>query len=146
MEYKLVPSKEEDLEKLKEYKKKNIYEYAKDLLDEEYIRIENYVNKEVPKQLKDYYNIVVNNKKIGCVLTVPAEDGILLDEIYIEEEYRNYGIGSSIIKNILSKNNIVYLWAYKDNKKAISLYKRLGFKIIKDTDFRYQMKYDIEKK
>ena len=49
-------------------------------------------------------------------------------------------LGFPAIKNIL-KNNIVYLWVYKKNTKAIKLYKKLGFNIIEETDTRYYMKY-----
>ena len=72
-------------------------------------------------------------------------DGKLINEIYLEEEYRNKGIGSDIIKNIINVHDIVYLWVYKLNSKAISLYKKLGFIIIEETDTRYYMKYEKRK-
>lgn len=65
----------------------------------------------------------------------------MLDEIYIEQEYRNKGIGTDIIKNVINENDIIYLWAYKENTKAISLYKKLSFNIIEETESRYYMKY-----
>lgn len=73
-----------------------------------------------------------------------AYAGIIIDELYIEEKYRNNGIGTVLINNVISNNNIVYLWVYKLNVKAIRLYKRLGIKIIKETEDRYCMKY-VEK-
>ena len=63
----------------------------------------------------------------------------MLDEIYIEKDYRNKKIGTNIIKDILKNNDTVYLWVYKDNKKAISLYKRMRFNICRSTDTRYYM-------
>ena len=139
--YKLIKSKEIDIEKLIEYKKRTIYEYAEKLSNEEIIKINNYVENNIPKIIDNYYNIVVNEKTVGCVLLTDIDDGKLLDEIYLEEQYRNQGIGTDIIKNILNKNNIVYLWVYKKNIKAISLYKKMGFNIIEETDTRYYMKY-----
>ena len=65
----------------------------------------------------------------------------MLDEIYVEQEYRNKGIGTDIIKNVINENDIIYLWVYKENVKAISLYKKLGFNVIDETDSRYYMKY-----
>ena len=141
MNYKLIKSSSKDIEKLIEYKKRTIFEYAKDLSEDETNKINNYVKTNVPKLLNDYSNIVVDNKVIGCLLLTNKDDGILLDEIYLEEEYRNKGIGTDIIKKVLSDNNIVYLWVYKENNKAISLYKSLGFKMIDETDSRYYMKY-----
>ena len=141
MNYKLIKSSINDIEKLIEYKKRTIFEYAKDLSEDETNKINNYVKKNVPKLLKNYSNIVVDNKMIGCLLLTDKDDGILLDEIYLEEEYRNKGIGTNILKNVLNDNNIVYLWVYKENVKAIALYKKLGFNAIDGTDSRYYMKY-----
>ena len=141
--YKLIKSEKRDIEKLIEYKKRTIYEYAENLSNEEIIKINNYVETNIPKIIDNYYNIIVNEKIVGCVLLTDIDDGKLLDEIYLEEQYRNKGIGTDIIKNILNKNNIVYLWVYKKNIKAISLYKKMGFNIIKETDTRYYMKYTV---
>ena len=141
MKYELVKSSNNDVDRLIEYKKSTIYEYAKDLSDEEINRINNYVNSEVPKLIIDYNNIIVDNRIVGCLLLTNKDDGKLLDEIYLEEEYRNKGIGTDIIKDILNNNDIVYLWVYKENEKAISLYRKLGFNIIEETESRYYMKY-----
>lgn len=142
MNYELIKSSNNDIERLIKYKKKTIYEYAKNLSEEEINRINYYVSNNVPKLLNDYFNIVINNKVIGCVLLTDIEDGKLLNEIYIEEKFRNNGIGADIIENIIKENDIVYLWVYKENIQAISLYKRLGFKVIDKTDSRYYMKHN----
>ena len=141
MEYQLKKSNKNDIEKLIEYKKETTYEYATDLTLEEKTKIDKYLAEEVKEQIDYYKNIVVNNKFVGCLLVTNNDNGKLLDELYLEEEYRNNGIGTDIIKSILNKNSIVYLWVYKLNVKAISLYKRLGFKIIEETETRYYMKY-----
>jgi len=141
MDYKLIKSSNNDIEKLIDYKKKTIFEYAKDLSENEINKINNYVENEVPKLLNNYSNIVVGNKVVGCLLLTYKDDGILLDEIYLEEEYRNKGIGTNIIKEVISNNDIIYLWVYKENIQAISLYKKLGFNVIEETKSRYYMKY-----
>lgn len=141
MNYKLENSNIKDIDKLIEYKKKTILEYANNLSKEELNKINNYINETVPNNIKDYKNIIINNNIVGCILLTNKDDGKLLDELYLEEDYRNKGIGTSIIKNIINTNNIVYLWVYKDNTKAISLYKKLNFKVIEETDTRYYMKY-----
>ncbi len=143
--YKLVKSRESNIEKLIEYKKRTIYEYAENLSDEEINKINNYVENNIQKIIDNYYNIIVGENIVGCLLLTDKDDGKLLDEIYLEEEYRNKGIGTNIIKNILKQNDIVYLWVYKKNIKAIKLYKKLGFDIIEETDTRYYMKYKVIK-
>ena len=142
MEYKLLKSSSNDINRLIEYKKRTIYEYAKDLSAEEINKINRYITREVPKLINVYCNIMVDNKIIGCLLLTNKDDGKLLDEIYLEKVYRNKGIGTEIIRDILSNNDIVYLWVYKKNDKAISLYRKLGFNVIEETESRYYMKYN----
>ena len=101
--------------------------------------MEGYVSKDIPEELDKCQMICVDDKVIGCLIIKPDEGFTLLDEIFIEEEYRNLGIGTDIINNILNKNNKVYLWVYIDNVRAVKLYKRLGFKVKEETDKRYFM-------
>ena len=131
-----------DLERIKYYKLKTIVEYAKSLSEEEMTKIDNYICQSVLALIKEYKNIIYNKKIIGSILIRKIDDGLLLDEIFIEKEYRNKGIGSSIIKNYVLDNDYnIYLWVYKDNIKAFNLYKKLGFKIKEETDSRYYMEF-----
>ena len=141
MKYRLVNATKRDILKLIEYKLESIFDYAENLSLEEINQINDYVKSNVTKELNNYKVICIDDKKVGCLLITNKDDGVLLDEIYLEEKYRNKGIGTSIIKEILSNYNIVYLWVYKLNIKALSLYKKLGFKIINETKTRYYMKY-----
>ena len=142
--YKLENASIKDIERIKKYKLNTIFEYAKDLNKEEVEKINNYVNKTISNQIFEYKNIVLNNIIVGSFLITKNENGLLLDEIFIEEQYRNKGIGTSIIKDVLSKSNSnVYLWVYKDNIKAVNLYNRIGFNIKEETDSRYYMEYKV---
>ena len=142
--YKLENASIKDIERIKKYKLNTIFEYAKDLDKEEVEKINNYVNKTISNQIFEYKNIVLNNIIVGSFLITKNENGLLLDEIFIEEQYRNKGIGTSIIKDVVSKSNSnVYLWVYKDNIKAFNLYNKIGFNIKEETDSRYYMEYKV---
>ena len=142
--YKLENASIKDIERIKKYKLNTIFEYAKDLDKEEVEKINNYVNKTISNQIFEYKNIVLNNIIVGSFLITKNENGLLLDEIFIEEQYRNKGIGTSIIKDVVSKsNNNAYLWVYKDNIKAVNLYNKIGFNIKEETDSRYYMEYKV---
>lgn len=145
--YKLENASIKDIERIKKYKLNTIFEYAKDLDKEEVEKINNYVNKTISNQIFEYKNIVLNNIIVGSFLITKNENGLLLDEIFIEEQYRNKGIGTSIIKDVVSKSNSnVYLWVYKDNIKAFNLYNKIGFNIKEETDSRYYMEYKVVNK
>lgn len=141
LKYNLINAISNDIYYIKKSKLYNIFIYADDLQKDEVMRINNYVDEHIPVEITDYKIIMCNKNKVGCLLVAKKDDGVILDEIYLEEEYRNKGIGTDIIKNILKINPIVYLWVYKKNIKAISLYKKMKFKIINKTENRYYMKY-----
>lgn len=141
MEYKLISAENSDILYIKGAKLYNIFSYAHNLSEEEILKINKYVDKHIPMEIEHYNIVISDNKKVGCFLLMEKDDGIILEEIYLDEEYRNKGIGTDIIKNILQNNAIVYLWAYKENIKAVSLYKKLGFSVVEETDIRYYMKY-----
>ena len=144
--YILVKAAKKDIPRLIQYKKDIIYMYTNDLLEDEKNKINEYVTNSVSEMFKDYYNIVLDDKIIGSILLKDIQEGKLIDEIYIEKEFRNNGIGTDIIMKVVKKSNNknIYLWVYKENIKAVSLYKRLGFKIIDLTESRYYMEYNVK--
>ena len=142
--YKLVKASKKDIPRLVQYKKDIIYMYSKDLAEDERNKIDEYVITSVNEMFKDYYNIIIDDKIIGSVCIRDLENAKLLDEIYLEKEFRNKGIGTDIIRKIIENNESVYLWVYKKNIKAVLLYKRLGFKIIDETESRYYMEYNVK--
>lgn len=141
MKYDLIKATNNDIDFIKKAKLYNILKYAHDLTEKDILNINNYVEKSLLVEMSNYKIIVHDNKKIGCLLVTEKEDSITLDEIYLEEEYRNKKIGTNIIANILKSNSLVYLWVYKENTKAISLYKKMKFKVINETETRYYMEY-----
>lgn len=137
--YRLRSAKKEDIELLIKYKLSTIYAYADEIDEEEKNRINEYVNNSVLQLLDKYKVIVLDEKNVGCLLVTEYEDGVMIDEVYLEEKYRNLGIGSSLLRGIISKHDVVYLWVYKKNRGAIQLYHKLGFKVALETETRYFM-------
>ena len=144
--YILVRAAKKDIPRLIKYKKDIIHMYNKDLSEDERNKINEYVTNSVSEMFKDYYNIVFDDKIIGSILLKDIQEGKSIDEIYIEKEFRNNGIGTDIIMKVVKKSNNknIYLWVYKENIKAVSLYKRLGFKIIDEAESRYYMEYNVK--
>ena len=132
-----------DISLLETWKLQTVLDYAGKLSIEEQEKISNYVHNEVLEYLHFFELIEVSSSIVGCVLVRPYQDGYLLDEIYLEKEYRNLGIGSSILKDKTMQFSPLYLWVYKDNKKAISLYKRIGFLTKEETAIRYFMEFVV---
>ena len=74
------------------------------------------------------------------------EDGKLeIDDLYTFPAYQKRGTGTYVINNILiTINEPVMLYVFSKNEKAVSLYKRLGFRIIRNIkDSHYIMEKAI---
>ncbi len=137
--YELVDTTSDDIKMIIDYKCNNIFMYANDIDSDEKNKITKYVENDINKEINNFKMIRVDNKIVGTIGVIDYEDGKMIDEIFIEENYRNKGIGTNLIKDVLNRYKKVYLWVYKDNVKAVNLYRRLGFIVKEDTESRYLM-------
>lgn len=143
LEYRLVRAKEKDSDILNSIKLVTMIdnEMDKALSYKEKEKIKKNVAKNIEINCEDYRLIHIGNKIAGAYLTLPYEDGLMIDEIYLFPEYRNEGIGTSIINRIIKAEENVYLWVYKNNVNALRLFERLGF-VALNTGRTIIMKYD----
>ncbi|MBQ4031944.1 MAG: GNAT family N-acetyltransferase [Bacilli bacterium] len=143
LEYKLIRAKEKDSDILNSIKLVTMIdnEMDKALSYTEKEKIKKNVAKNIEINCEEYRLIHVGNKIAGAYLTLPYEDGVMIDEIYLFPEYRNQGIGTSIINRIIKSNENVYLWVYKNNTAALRLFERIGF-VTMSSGRTMIMKYD----
>jgi N-acetylglutamate synthase-like GNAT family acetyltransferase len=104
------------------------------------------IRKNIATNIKDnygYYKLIYVDKVIaGAYALTPYEDGLMLDQIYLLKEYRNQGIGTRIINDIVASNKKVYLWVYRNNEEALKLFKKLGFTPLSGDNRILFLKYD----
>lgn len=134
----LVDANINNVELIKDIKLENIFSCSSEFGEEDIDRIKEYVDMTAKEFLSDSKIIIINDAIAGIFIVRNFEDGLLIDEIYLYDEYRNKGIGTELINSVKHEN--IYLWVYKNNTKAISLYKKIGFEIIDETETRYKMK------
>ena len=108
------------------------------------------------KQQKEYFKKFIETYKEGAfIITLEGRDigfynGCTTDNKYeignicIIPEYQNRGIGTDILKEVLSENQgkEIIIQYFKQNPVG-RLYERLGFKLIGETQFHYQMVKEI---
>ena len=120
-----------------------------EISDSEKEKISKYINESLIEHLKDYKIIMVEDEFAGifCMYLINNGHDYLLDEIYLIDKYRKKGIATSLVKNSIkeaqSLKKDLYLWVYKSNTNAINIYKKSGFKIVNETDTRYQMVFTV---
>jgi len=91
----------------------------------------------------EYSMILHEDKKVGRLIVDRSESEISLVDIAILPEFRKLGIGSQLIGNLIieaqKSNKIVGLNVEKNNQKAFSLYKKLGFESVSEDDIYISM-------
>ena len=113
-----------------------------------------YLKETKTKQAK-FLTYIVNNEKIGFGrLKTGLEKKSLrpmISDVWIKGKYRSKGFGSDFIKkmeNVLKKLKYkkIYIGVdYNKNKRALSLYKELGYKEIQDEPYKKEGIYYDQK-
>ena len=116
--YKLIKATEMNIELIKDIKLETIFSSPDEFGEGNEDKIKEYVDVSVKEFLDDTKMVIINDSIAGIFLVRDFEDGVLIDEIYLYDEYRNKGIGTNLINSVKNKN--VYLWVYKNNEKAIN--------------------------
>ena len=118
----------------------SIYLLCKDLIDKyedksviDYQKVLLWVKNKIEKSISEYQAIYYQGNRAGYVHCFINEDGIYeIDDLYIFDEFQNKTIGTTVIKQICEKcDHDVMLYVFIKNKRAVSLYSRLGFEIVK---------------
>lgn len=98
------------------------------------------------KNIDQFQVIELNDEFIGFLQVYVHDIYVELIEIHLLPDKRGLGIGSSIIKAIINhataNNKIVRLGCFKKNYGAKSLYVRLGFIQVSETDTHYILEYN----
>jgi ribosomal protein S18 acetylase RimI-like enzyme len=104
--------------------------------------------------VKDYFinmindnNILLlykdNNIPLGYIFAKYIDNSYLIDGLYVDINYRNRGIASKLLYEIINyiNNYDIYINVIKDNIIAFNLYKSIGFSVISSDGLKYNMKY-----
>lgn len=118
-----------------------LIEGYEDLTIIDYPKVKEWLKKKIASCKYDYFVLYSTSANVGY-FHLSAENGMMeIDDLYILEEYQNKGIGTAIIKGIISHYPDVFLYVFKRNIKALALYERLGFEVVRDLGTRYIMEY-----
>jgi GNAT superfamily N-acetyltransferase len=86
--------------------------------------------------------ITYDGKLIGTIATIESEDCIEIGQFFILPEYQNRGIGTHLLKSILSKadrsgKNLTL--CFLKNNPVKSLYVRNGFRVVDTSETLHYM-------
>jgi ribosomal protein S18 acetylase RimI-like enzyme len=90
------------------------------------------------------YLILFKSNKAGRLQLDKNDNGFRIINISLLSEFRNNGIGTAIIQDIIYEANSKKIPVFLDVDRinpAFNLYQRFGFKIINQDEIRFSMKY-----
>lgn len=89
--------------------------------------------------------ILFATKKIGCLILRKSKNWIIVELIALKPEFQCKGIGTFIMKNVISQsqkeNKPIFLQVLKVNKRAIEFYLKLGFLQTSESETGFNMQY-----
>ncbi len=117
-----------------------IFELSKSLIDAyedissiDYPKVLAWVEKKIRSNIGKYKVIFLAGEKVGYYCLDKQGDKWELDDFYILPDYRGKGIGTSVLHYICdSIEGCIFLYVFRKNTGAISLYKRFGFETEKE--------------
>lgn len=132
LDYKIVDAKDKDVDILISIKLVTMIddEMDKALSYTEKNKIKKSINMNIERTCEEYKIIYVGKKIAGAFVTMPYDDGEIIDELYLFKEYRNNGIGTSIVNKIAKEIDNLYVWVYRNNVDAIRFFERQGFNVV----------------
>lgn len=86
-----------------------------------------WVRRKIETNLSEYCRICADGVHVGFFRLCPADGGWELDDLYIFPEFRNQGIGTTVIRDCCARGPVM-LYVFTKNTGALALYRRLGFR------------------
>ena len=90
-------------------------------------------NIKLPQNLRKFFVAKLENLIVGYIICWLSEETAHIHNIAVRKEYQNQGIGKKILEYLIENLKLdgiksIVLEVRKNNKRAISLYKKFSFK------------------
>lgn len=84
-----------------------------------------------------YFALILDHRQIGYAAFRIDNDALFLSKLYIQKEFRGNGFSHTVINYAEKlareqKKNVVRLTCNKNNASSLAVYKKIGFKIVRE--------------
>ncbi|MGM9550487.1 MAG: GNAT family N-acetyltransferase [Faecousia sp.] len=138
-----APAVQADLEPLYELNRQLIDAYE-DLNSIDYPTVLAWVHRNLERNLLHFVRVLADGVLAGYYCLRPEGERMELDSLFVLPPFQNRGIGTQILKKCLLESDMpVFLYVFRKNTRAMALYGKLGFRIVKEVGkTRYFMEQD----
>ena len=128
-----------------------IYQFECELVDAyedkdaiAYDKVMAWIHNKISENIGEYTRVSLEGRPVAWFRFVPSEGRMEMDDLYVLPEFRNRGIGTKILEKCCSDTDLpVFLYVFRKNVGAVSLYERMGFRVIEEVGrTRYIMQRD----
>ena len=135
------PAVQADIEPLFLLNKQLIEDYE-DLASIDLPKVLNWVHRNIEENLSSFRRILWDGELAGYYCLTPCDGKTELDSLFVLPRFRGQGIGTSVLQKCQSEAALLFLYVFRKNTRALALYERLGFQIVKKVGkTRYIMEY-----
>ncbi len=101
--------------------------------------------KKINNGIGEYNKIMVKGRTAGFFRFIETDGKYEIDDLYILPEYRHKGFGGQVLEYcICTADKPIFLYVFKKNVPAVSLYEKYGFKAVRSvSETRMIMQRDI---
>jgi len=141
MELSFIKADESDIETLFAFNKELVDAYE-DTSALAYDKVLAWIRAKISDNIDSYTCVTLDGCKAAWYRFVVSDGQAELDDLYVRPEFRNRGIGTRIIEKCCHEAECpIFLYVFVKNERAVSLYKRLGFRMAeKVSETRYIMR------
>lgn len=135
------PAKQADIEPLFALNRQLIEDYE-DLASIDLPEVLNWVHRNIERNLPAFCRILWNGELAGYFCLKLFDGKAELDSLFVLPKFRSLGIGTAVLQKCQQEAAPLFLYVFRRNTRALALYRRLGFKIVKEVGkTRYIMEY-----
>ena len=135
-----APAEPQDLPLLFQMNRQLI-ELYEDIGSIDYGAVLSWVEQNLASHFSDFRRILFHDRLAGFFCLSEGE----LDSFFLLPEYRGMGIGTAVLKYCQSLSPVLTLYVFQENRGAIRLYSRMGFRITREIGkTRYIMEWKTQ--
>lgn len=126
------PACQEDLEPLFQLNKQLIEQYE-GLSSIDYPKVLAWVRRNLQRNLSGVTRVLRDGILVGYFCLCREDGKLELDSLFVLPPFRGQGIGTEILRKCMREADVpVFLFVFRENTRAAALYRRMGFRIVKE--------------